>query len=153
MRMERREFPRAGRMIDPPYDCYVLDLLPESVPEGREVQYAMLKRHFRQPKERKRLTRRLVRLVLKLSCYEHISMQKGLGWISSPPPDRLTDRLRACLAGKDEAVNLMIGRGKAQLVLDSGDLFLSLYTADADCAELISQLAWSEGLFFRRSEE
>ena len=62
-------------------------------------------------------------------------------------------RLRGCLAGEEEPVNFMVGRGKAQLVLDSGDLSLCLCTADADCAELVSRLAWSEGLFFRRSEE
>ena len=152
--METRKFPRAERMIAPPYSCYRIDILPEQVPEDRETEYWRLRCYFlRRPKERKRLARRLVRLVLKLNCYERTSMQKGVGWVTSPSPERLTNRLRGCLADEDEAVNFMVGRGKAQLVLDSGDLFLSLYTADADCAELISLLAWSEGLFFRRSEE
>lgn len=139
--------------IIPETPCYLIDLLPKRTPKERAAQYSALEQYFRREKETKELARRLVRLLLKLHCYEELFLRVGIGWKRCPPPRQLEKGLRACLAGEGAAMEFDVGRGKAQLVLDSGDLFLSLYTADAGCAELVSRLAWPEGLFFRRSEE
>ena len=135
---------------DPALPCYLIDLLPRRAPEERAAQYSAFVRYLRREKETKELARRLVRLLLKLHCYEELFLRVGIGWKRCPPPGQLAKGLRVCLAGEGAAMEFDIGRGKARLILDSGDLYLCLYTADRDCAELVSQLAWSEGLFFRR---
>lgn len=146
--MAKRKNGNPETMPEPP--CYLIDLLPKRAPEERAAQYSALERYFRREKETKELARRLVRLLLKLHCYEELFLRVGIGWKRCPPPGPLAKGLRACLAGEGDAMEFDIGRGKARLILDSGDLYLCLYTADRDCAELVSQLAWSEGLFFRR---
>ena len=135
---------------DPALPCYLIDLLPRRAPEERAAQYSALEGYFRRKKESKGLARRLVRLFMKLHCYEELFLRVGIGWKRCPPPEQLEKGLRACLTGESAAMEFGIGRGKTRLLLESGDLYLSLYTADRACAELVSQLAWSEGLFFSR---
>lgn len=146
--MAKRKNGNPETMPEPP--CYLIDLLPRRAPEERAAQYSALERYFRREKETKELARRLVRLLLKLHCYEELFLRVGIGWKRCPPPGQLAKGLRVCLAGEGAAMEFDIGRGKARLLLESGDLYLCLYTGDRDCAELVSHLAWSEGLFFRR---
>ena len=66
--------------IIPEPPCYLIDLLPKRAPEERAAQYSALERYFRREKETKELARRLVRLLLKLHCYEELFLRVGIGW-------------------------------------------------------------------------
>ncbi len=49
-------------------------------------------------------------------------------------------------------MNILLPEHEILLTLNSDDLYMAVYNAQGEAAELISQLVSAEGLFFREAE-
>lgn len=80
-------FAELDRLIEGP--VYVIDYLPGPVPASRGRHYWKVEKWFSSQREYKRLYRKFLRLLLKLSCYCEFTVSYGPKWEENPSPKRL----------------------------------------------------------------
>ena len=71
-------FAELDRLIEGP--VYVIDYLPGPVPASRGRHYWKVEKWFSSQREYKRLYRKFLRLLLKLSCYCEFTASYGPKW-------------------------------------------------------------------------
>ncbi len=59
-------------LLQTPY--WIVDILPEQVPENADGQYFSVERYFLRPARRRALRRRYAELLLRLNCYEDMAV-------------------------------------------------------------------------------
>lgn len=91
--------------------------------------------------------RKFLRLLLKLSCYCEFTVSYGPKWEENPSPKRLERLVEKCTGSRKDYLNILIDQGRAMVILNGDDLYLSVYNPDLRLRQLLGQLAASEGLF------
>ena len=91
--------------------------------------------------------RKFLRLLLKLSCYCEFTVSYGPKWEENPSPKRLERLVEKCTGSRKDYLNILIDQGRAMVILNGDDLYLSVYDPDLRLRQLLGQLAASEGLF------
>ena len=130
-------FAELDRLIEGP--VYVIDFLPGPVPASRGRHYWKVEKWLSSQREYKRLYRKFLRLLLKLSY--------GPKWEENPSPKRLERLVEKCTGSRKDYLNILIDQGRAMVILNGDDLYLSVYDPDLRLRQLLGQLAASEGLF------
>ena len=138
-------FAELDRLIECP--VYVIDYLPGPVPASRGRHYWKVEKWFPSRREYKRLYRKFLRLLLKLSCYCEFTVSYGPKWEENPSPKRLERLVEKCTGSRKDYLNILIDQGRAMVILNGDDLYLSVYDPDLRLRQLLGQLAASEGLF------
>ena len=139
---------QAEALLEAP--CYIVDFLPETVPEGAAGQYFAVERYWLDSRRHGALAEKFAGIILKLMCYYHVMIDEN-GWTERPDPARI-DRIIAEIA-KERAgtLNCLFPDENALVVLDGDSLNLAVYNPDEEMRALIAALAQSEGLFWRLS--
>ena len=117
-------FAELDRLIEGP--VYVIDYLPGPVPASRG---------------------KFLRLLLKLSCYCEFTVSYGPNGEENPSPKRLERLVEKCTGSRKDYLNILVDQGRAMVILNGDDLYLSVYDPDLQLRQLLGQLAASEGLF------
>lgn len=128
--------------------CYVIDFLPEAVPEdgGRffEVEDYLLDNACGSIKER------FVRVILKLMCYYPIALLKD-GRLDRPSPELVAKATFEVVENRTETLHFWFPKEDMLLVFDGDSLNLAIYNAPERTHEVFRQIALSEGLFWREA--
>ena len=125
----------------------ILDILPEQVPADGGGQYFAVEKYFRGPDRLQALYRRFAELLLRLNCYDDmtVSFDGGEHWEMNPDPEAFADRLAALpQIGFFRAV---FANRETMIDLDAGDTYMTVYNAREAFLERLRKLAEAEGLF------
>ncbi len=122
-------------LLQMPY--WVIDILPEQVPEDSPGQYFRIEKYFLGKKHMSSIKQKHVNLVLKLNCYKRIAIDDEKEW--NPAPERIAEEMRARY--------LYIMMDDSMILSEPDDAHMTVFNPDAELLELIRALASSEGLF------
>ena len=136
-------------MIDlfPEGPYWVIDFLPEQVPENGPGQFFAVEKYFLQPARLGELRRRFAEILLKLSCYYEIRVcsPEGEQEEIDPDPEALSARIHAA----EEDLLITFPAEGSLITLNRDDLYMTVYRPSEALLERVKALALSEGLFLR----
>ena len=127
---------------------FVIDLLPERVPQGSRGQYFSIENYWYDSKTVKKLGGKFFRILLKLNCYCDLDVCLGDEAVRNPEPAKMQAMIRTCRERKRETLWVLVNEDEAMIMLCGDDLFLSVYGPDEKLQQLLGQLSLAEGLFF-----
>ncbi len=129
---------------------HLIDIFPRRVPQKADDRYFAAEKYFQQ--NRADLDRKLTNIILKLYCYYDMTAVTADNSVKDPDVSELVTLLYSCFSGGVGYVNILLPEHEILLTLNSDDLYMAVYNAQGEAAELISQLVSAEGLFFREAE-
>ena len=139
-----------NRLLEKP--CYIIDFLPRQVPKDCSGQFFKVEAYLLNNYERYGLRDKYIRIILKLMCYYRVSVHWGK-WIEQPEPGQVAEIIDKIMDNHSDGFNMLFPDKDALLHFEWGCMNLSIYNADEEMRELLKQIAWSEGMFFRRATE
>ena len=83
-------------------------------------------------------------------CYYHVSVLWN-GWIDRPSPKLIDEAISEIMNNHSGSLAVLFPEENALLVFDWDSLNLSIYNPSETVALLIDKIAYSEGLFWRKS--
>jgi len=131
---------------------FVIDLLPERVPEGSRGQFFAIEDHWYGSKTGKKLSGRFFRILLRLNCYYDLEVCRENGSVTNPEPEKLEEMVKSCREKKLETLRIFVNEGESMLILNGDDLNMTVYGPDQRLQRILWQLSVSEGLFFWEAE-
>ncbi len=134
-------------------ECYVIDYLPERVPEESNGQFFDVEYYILNGKKRAYLKDKFVNVILKLMCYYHISILPEETWIESPDPEMIENVIAESVENHSGTLNCWFKDEDMLLVFDSDCLCLATYNVPSKYHKIFEKIAWSEGLFWWKSEQ
>lgn len=129
---------------------HLADIFPKTVPQKDDNRYFFAEKYFQ--RNRADFNRRLINIILKLYCYYDMTAATSDNTVKSPEISELVKLLESCFSGRIGYVNMILTECEVLLTLNSEDLYMTVYNAQGEAEELISQLVRAEGLFFREAE-
>lgn len=137
---------RIERLLETP--CQIFDYLPERVPASRGKTFFELESILLSDGEKRRLSEKCARIVLKLLCYFDFAAYRESGEAWVPLPLRgLEPAVRQAYETGRGCVNILLTKENALIAVS--DQTLAVYHSGGRMRELCERLAMSEGLFFR----
>ena len=132
-------------------DCYIVDFLPETVSKNSKGQFFDVEYYLLNSKKYCTLKDKFVSVILKLMCYYHISILWN-GWIDRPNPELIENAVTEIMVNHSGTLNCLFSDENMLLVFDWDCLNLSVYNPPEKVQKLFEQIAFSEGLFWRKAE-
>ena len=129
---------------------HLIDLFPSTVPQKSDGRYFSVEKYFQ--RNRADIDRKLTNIVLKLHCYYDMTAVTADGASEDPDTEELLSILESCFGGDMSYLNILLPEPEVLLTFYKDDLYMAVYNAQDEAAELISQLVRAEGLFFRKAE-
>lgn len=126
---------------------YSIDFLPEPVAGG---QFFDVEDYLLNSEKRFSLKDRFVNVILKLMCYYHVSIQWN-GWIDRPKPQTVEEAVNTFMDNHSDWLIILLPEENALVILDGFGLFV--YNPSEKMQAIMERLAFSEGLFWRKSRE
>lgn len=128
--------------------CYVIDFLPERVPEDSDGQYFDVDYYLLNSSRYVILKDRSVNVILKLMCYYHTRILWD-EWIDKPDPELVENIVSEIMDNHSGTLDCLFPEENMLLVFDWDSLYLAVYNPPQRAHELMKQIAASEGLFWR----
>lgn len=94
---------------------------------------------------------KFVCVILKLMCYCHILVLWNR-WIDKPKPELIENAVTEIMVNHSGTLNCLFPDENMLLVFDWDCLNLSVYNPPEKARRLLEKIAFSEGLFWRKSE-
>ena len=138
------------RLLETP--CYIIDFLPQQVPKDCGGQYFKVENYFLNHYDRYGLKGRLISIILRIMCYYPVSVYWG-EWIEQPTPEEVAEIIDKIMRNQSGWMNMLFPDVDALLQFEWDCMHLSIYNPDDEMRELLEQIAWSEGMFFRKANE
>lgn len=132
-------------------DCYIVDFLPETVSGDANGQFFDVEYYLLNSKKYCVLKDKFVFVILKLMCYFHILILWN-GWIDKPKPELIENVVTEIMSNHSGTLNCLFPDENMLLVFDWDCLNLSVYNPPEKAQWLLEKIAFSEGLFWRRSD-
>ena len=130
---------------------WVIDILPEQVPEDGEGQYFSVENYLLQPQQRTKLQRAFLDILLKLNCYYdfEVYLEKHATRARNPEPEVL----EKLMMEQEETLDLIFHSVPALIVVRPDDLYMTVYNPDEELLERIKQLSMAKGLYVRKPDD
>ncbi len=131
-------------LLNKPY--WVIDILPEQVPENSAGQYARIEEYFLQYEQMAALRQRFATILLKWNCYDdfHVLLpDESQSW-DNPIPHQLADLLTC---GQYDLL-ILLKEKRCLITVNRDDTYMTVYNPSPELRKRIRALAASEGLFF-----
>lgn len=138
------------RLLEKP--CYIIDFLPQQVQKDCGGQFFKVETYLLNNYERYGLRDKYVRIILKLMCYYRVSVHWG-EWIEQPAPEQIAKIIDEIMYNHSGWMDMLFPDKDALLQFEWDCMNLSIYNPDDEMRELLEQIAWSEGMFFRQAAE
>ena len=142
-------------------NCYVIDFLPERVPENSPGQFPEIERYFLQ-RRLAELYRKFAEILMKLNAYYDFTVSfhryekedSAVEWRRNPSPEQLAAWIADCGSGHG-FINILTEDGtpgnaearRSLLQLDSCDTHMTIYNPDEKLLRLAGKLAAAEGMY------
>lgn len=131
--------------------CYIIDFLPEQVEPNNGGQFFDVEYYMLNSDKHIGMKDRFVSVILKLMCYYHVAILWS-GWVDRPSPKMIEEAVCEIMENHSGTLNVLFVEEDALLVFDWDCLSLSVYNPSEKVQQLLEQIAFSEGLFWRKSE-
>lgn len=132
-------------------DCYIVDFLPKTVSKNSSGQFFDVEYYLLNSPGCCIIKDKFVRVILKLMCYYHI-MILWKEWIDKPGPELIEKAVTEITANRSGTLNCLFPDENMLLIFDWDCLNLSVYNPPEKAQHLFDRIAFSEGLFWRKSE-
>lgn len=132
--------------------CYIIDFLPEQVPKDCGGQFFKVEDYLLNNYKRCGLRDKFFRIILKLMCYYRVSIYWDK-WIEQPAPEQVAEIIDKTLQNRYASLDILLPEQDVLLHFDADSLNLSIYNPAEEMREIMKQIAWSEGMFFRQAAE
>lgn len=139
-----------NRLLEKP--CYIIDFLPRQVPKDCGGQFFKVENYLLNNYEHYGLRDKYIRILLKLMCYYRVSVHWG-EWIEQPAPEQVAEIIDKIMDKHSAGFNMLFPDKDALIQFEWDCMNLSIYNPDEEMRELLKQIAWSEGMFFRPTAE
>lgn len=135
-------------LFDRPY--WLIDILPERVPENSSGQFFAVERYYLRPERQEALRRRFADILLKLNCYYDLQVcEAGTeAFETNPAPEALFSRV--CEMKED--LWILLPGENALLTLNRDYTHMTVYHPDKTLLRRLDRLAASAGLFLWQPE-
>ena len=122
---------------------WIIDILPRQVEAHGGGQYFKIEQFFLESGQMDDICRKFVRMLLKLNCFEDISVctSDDEDWCDNPVPKMLQKWFF-----ERKQLYVQLKSSDAMIAFSGDDHYLTLYT-DKDVPEMVRALASAEGLF------
>ncbi len=127
--------------------CYIIDFLPERVPEGSDGQFFDVEHYLLNSDKYLRIRDKFENVILSLMCYFHMRILWDGSWIDKPDPKMIDDIINDHF----EVLNCLFPKEDMLLVFDRDCLYLAIYNPPNDKHGLFEQIASSQGLFWKEA--
>ena len=122
-------------LLRSPY--WILDILPEQVPEDSPGQYFAVEAYYLREPRLTAVKQKHIGLILKLNCYRDLSLGEDMP--PNPPPEEIAEALRSRY--------LCVLLEGSMIVSHPDETYLTVYAPDEELLELLRTLAAGEGLY------
>lgn len=136
-------------LLNKPY--WVIDFLPEQVPEGSSGQYFAVEEYCLKPERIAAIHARFADILLKLNCYYDIHVCHDTeSWQKNPEPADLVGMVTMCMS--EERANscplyILIPATDTMIGINGDDTYMTLYHPTEELLQLLRLLVTTEGLF------
>ena len=133
-------------LLNKPY--WVIDFLPEQVPENSPGQYFAIERYYLQQPGITDIHRRFTDILLKLNCYSdfQVCFPEREQWTCNPEPEKLVSWINA----EQKDLCILLAGEDALITLNHDDTYMTVYNPSEPLIKRIQSLAAAHGLFFRQ---
>ena len=124
---------------------WIIDILPEQVPEGGEGQYFSIEQYYLQKPKRSELQKTFLDLLLKLNCYYDFKVwpEKHNYLEHNPSPELLEEWMMK----QEEILHIELPSAESLIVARPDDLYMTVYNPDEKLLGMLQKLAQTQGLF------
>lgn len=122
-------------LLQMPY--WIIDILPEQVPEGSAGQYFSVEKYYLAPERFATIKEKHINVILKLNCYRNISIDGES--IVNPSSEHIADEMRKRF--------LYILLDDAMILSEPDDTHMTIFNTDEKLLTLVKAIAAGEGLF------
>ena len=129
--------------------CYIIDFLPKQVPEQAPDQFYEVENYLLNEYERYGLKDKYIKIILKVMCYYKITVQWD-GWIENPSPEKIADIIDTIMKNHSGWVDIVLPDKDVLMQFEWDCLNMSVYNPDDEMCKLFEQIAFSEGMFWRK---
>ena len=142
---------RNETLIETP--AFLIDIFPETVPQREDNRYFIIEEYFQNHREK--ISQKFLNILLKLYCYYNcIISYAPAKLLENTTPDQVLAFLDSFVMGNNQitdSINILLLECDALLVLNRDDLYITVYKPERYLKNLLSQLVYSEGLFFYKA--
>lgn len=132
-------------------DYYIVDFLPETVSRGSSGSFFDVEYYLLNSRKYYMIKDKFVSVIFKMMCYYHIAVLWN-GWIDKPKPEIIENAITEIMVNHSGTLNCLFPDENMLLVFEWDCLNLSVYNPPEKVQRLFEQIAFSEGLFWRKSE-
>ena len=124
---------------------WVIDFLPEQVPDGSPGQFFAVERFYEAEPCRTALRGRFAEIILRLNCYFDLQAcePEEEQWRLNPPPQTLY----AWITENRRDLRLRLPGHDTMIVLDRNDTCMTVYQPSEGLLHLLDRLVAASGLF------
>ena len=135
-----------GKLLEGP--CWIADVLPEQVPGDSDGQYFAVERYYLQPDRLCTLRRRFAEILLRLNCYDDmtVSFDSCESWERNPDPEEFADKL-VSMSGNSFLRAIFEAQG-VMIDIEPDDTYMTVYDPESRLLDRLRALATAEGFFF-----
>lgn len=142
---------RIETLIETP--AFLIDIFPETIPQREDNRYFVIEEYFQNC--RSETDQKFLNILLKLYCYYNFIINyTPEKLLENTSPDQVLAFLDSYVMEKNQItdfLNIFLPECDALLVLNRNDLYITVYNPGSRLKNLLSQLAYSEGLFFYKA--
>lgn len=125
--------------------CWVIDFLPEQVPENSAGRFFAVEQFYLQEPRRRKLRRQFVNILLKLYCYRDIRVcePEEEEWKPNPAPAQLFQWIDE----NKKDLLILLPEDHTLITLNRNEISMTVYNPPERILKLLDRLATAEGLF------
>ena len=127
------EIEKIEALLETPY--WIIDILPEQVPENSGGQYFAVEEYFLNEPQRSSIKQKHANVILKLNCYEDIFIEGEM----NPKPKSIVKAIKA------RHIDIILDN--ALITSEPDETYMTVYNVSEELLELLKRIAASEGLF------
>ncbi|MCI5596748.1 MAG: hypothetical protein MR380_08600 [Lachnospiraceae bacterium] len=128
-------------------EYYVIDFLPEQVPQNAKGKFFEIEQFFLKGKEMGNIADKFSRIILKLCCYYDFEVFYE-EWFDDIDIDELDAIIRDVVLTCGKFIDILFGEKRMLLSVESETLNLTVYHPDEKAKRILCALAESEGVFW-----
>ena len=135
-----------GKLLEGP--CWIADVLPEQVPGDSDGQYFAVERYYLQPDRLCTLRRRFAEILLRLNCYDDmtVSFDSCESWERNPDPEEFADKL-VSMSGNSFLRAIFEAQG-VMIDIEPDDTYVAGEGPESRLLGRLRALATAEGFLF-----
>ena len=136
-------------LLNKPY--WVIDILPEQVPENSAGQYFAIEQYYLQQPRITDIHNRFTAVLLKLNCYSDflVCLSDQEQQIRNPEPERLVSWINE----EQKDLYIVLAGEDVLITLNHDDTYMTIYNPSEALINRIRALAMAHGLFLWQPQQ